>query len=94
VTLNVGVNDDAAVERVIMLYRPLTITQWTKVELTYDPMSGYASATLNGLTGPLEYFAQAVDSTGNVALALEHGNPFYFDPASTQTLLYLPLVRR
>ena len=42
--------------------------------------------------GPVEYFVQAVDPTGNVALALDHGNPFQAQPANT--ILYRPLIVR
>ena len=50
-----------------------------------------AMGSVSGLSGQIEYFVQAVDSTGNVALALDHGNPFAL---VTTTSLYLPLIRR
>jgi hypothetical protein len=43
------------------------------------------------LNGFIEYFAQAMDPSENVALALDHGNAF----TQVSTLnLYLPLIRR
>jgi hypothetical protein len=46
------------------------------------------------LDGPIEYFVQAVDPTGNVALALDHGNPFQRMVAGQIWSVYLPLVSR
>ncbi len=47
------------------------------------------------MNGPIEYFAQAVDPSGNVALALDHGNPFDEVKAAVEMpTIYLPLVSR
>jgi hypothetical protein len=71
------------VQRVVALYRQVNVPwvfgyplRWSKVELTYDPSTGWASATELGAVGWIEYFIQAVDSYGNVALALDKSNPF------------------
>jgi hypothetical protein len=71
----------SGVSRVIVLYRLGAETTWRKAELTYtEPTAdsiGMAVGTVAPLTGEtIEYFAQAVDGAGNVALALDHGNPF------------------
>jgi hypothetical protein len=75
--LRVRVEDDAGdVARVVVLYREEGDMSWTKAELPYDAVSRLAEAFLTPVAGPIYYFAQAVDSAGNVALALDHGNPF------------------
>jgi hypothetical protein len=91
---DVLVTDDSfAVARVVILYRNPSSNVWQAVDLIYDPVTQHATASVPGLTGPIEYFAQAVDSSGNVALALDHGQPFTkIVPKPIQ--VYLPLVRR
>ena len=74
-----------------LLYWLVGTNAWTKAELTYNPATQQATGTLAGLNGPIEYFAQAVDPSGNVALALDHGNAFTQVSALN---LYLPLIRR
>jgi hypothetical protein len=41
---------------------------------------------------PIEYFAQAVDPSGNVALSLNHGTPYTL--VINGGFVYLPLLRR
>ena len=41
----------------------------------------------------IEYFAQAVDDTGNVAIALDHGMPFTHVTKADYGI-YLPLIRK
>ena len=92
VTFNVLATDDReSISRVVVLYRSTTRNVWSKAELTYNPATQTATGSVSGLSGQIEYFVQAVDSTGNVALALDHGNPFAL---VTTTSLYLPLIRR
>jgi hypothetical protein len=92
VTFSVLVTDDSGqVARVVGLYRLLTSNAWSKTELTYDPATRLAWGRVAGLDGALEYFVQAVDPTGNVALALDHGRPFRGEASNN---LYLPLVRK
>jgi uncharacterized repeat protein (TIGR01451 family) len=75
--LRVRVDDDAGdVARVVVLYRGEDDTSWAKAELPYNAASGLAETFLAPVARPIYYFAQAVDSAGNVALALDHGNPF------------------
>ena len=63
------------------------------VELTYDPLSSLAAGDAPPVDGPIEYFAQAVDSRGNVALALDHGQPFTKVEAGVAPAeVYLPVV--
>ena len=74
----VRVGDESGeVTRVVILYLHTGTTQWSKVELTYDPLTGFAEGTTNdSVTGNIAFFIQAADRAGNVALALDHGNPF------------------
>ncbi|HNT78146.1 MAG TPA: GEVED domain-containing protein, partial [Anaerolineae bacterium] len=46
------------------------------IELTYHAAAGYADCVIPRPNAPLHYFVQAVDPTGNVALALDHSRPF------------------
>jgi hypothetical protein len=90
----VRVTDDAnAVQRVVVLYRVISDTVWSKAELPYNAGTQAATISLPGVTGEVEFFAQAVDSSGNVALALNHGNP-YIAATVTTFNVYLPLVRK
>jgi hypothetical protein len=59
--------------------------------LTYNPLTQHATGSVPGLGGQFEYFVQAVDPTGKVALALDHGLPLQ---AQAKYNLFLPLVRR
>ncbi|MCA9970479.1 MAG: cadherin-like domain-containing protein, partial [Anaerolineales bacterium] len=69
-------DDAGAVRRVLLLYRETAVSTWTAVELPLDPATGRAAAFLPPAGGPIEYVVQAVDASGNVALALDHGSPF------------------
>jgi hypothetical protein len=90
-TFRVLAEDDSGVlQRTLVLYRPLTSQTWSAVELSYDPATGTAEGSVPPVRGPFEYFAQAVDPTGNVALALDHGLPFR--RVSGVFYTYLPLV--
>jgi hypothetical protein len=92
ITFDVGVVDDSnTVSRVVVLYRALTATTWSKVELAYA--SGHASATVPGVNGSIEFVVQAVDPSGNVALSLDSGGKAYVQAAGTN-MVYLPLIRR
>src|SRR5262249_42869158 len=67
----VQVSDDSGtVARVVVLYRALTSTSWSRLELRYTPATGWAAGTGAAFSGPIEYIVQAVDASGNVALAL------------------------
>ena len=64
----VRVSDAAgSIARVVMLYRRLIDDAWSKAELTYNPNDNWAEVRLQHIFAPIEYFAQAVDETGNVA---------------------------
>ena len=98
-TFRVKVKDDSGdVQRVVVLYRTPGSFAWTKVELDYNEVTGWASYKVkglatNGVATNIEYFAQAVDPTGNVALALDHGNPFTRVVDVTRWI-YLPAILR
>ncbi|MCP5094462.1 MAG: hypothetical protein GY943_02790, partial [Chloroflexi bacterium] len=82
-----GTND---LHRVVVLYRELPGTTWQLVELSYDLETAIASGHVE-VEGEVEYFVQAVDPGGNVALALDHGEAFFAVEAQP-IYLYLPLV--
>jgi hypothetical protein len=89
----VRVDDDSGrVSRVVVLYRALGSHTWSKAELVYDAATGWAEGKVGPATGPIEYVVQAVDATGNVALALDHGNPF--TRVKPGLMIYLPLSFR
>ena len=90
----VQVTDDSwKIQRTVVLYRTLSSGSWSRVELSYDPITGWAMGVVPPVQGPIEYFAQAVDPTGNVALALDHGNPFREVVAGKVSYeVYLPIV--
>jgi hypothetical protein len=75
--VRVAVNDNSGtVQRVVLLYAPVGAAQWSRAELAYNPATGYASGRTRPLAGPVDYFIQATDPSGNVAVALDDGNPF------------------
>ncbi|MFQ5436535.1 MAG: hypothetical protein ACE5FD_16855 [Anaerolineae bacterium] len=77
----------------MILYRETASQTWQKVELTYDGLTGWATGTVATPSADIAYLAQAVDPTGNVALALDHGNPFSQVEVLDFTV-YLPVVLR
>jgi len=64
-------DDSLVVRRVLVLYARLNggATTWSSVDLSYDPASGLfvGGGPLPDGAGPIEYVAQAVDGSGNVA---------------------------
>jgi len=63
------------VRRMLVLYRALGAPAWTRRELTYNAIADRWMGSV-GASGAIEYFTQAVDAAGNVATALDYGNPF------------------
>jgi hypothetical protein len=87
----VRVEDDSwSVARVVVLYRESSSNTWAKVELPYSAGAEWAEATVSGLGSEIEYFVQAVDPTGNVALALDHGHAY--STVGREERVYLPLI--
>jgi hypothetical protein len=86
-------DDSGSVMRVVVLYRDPVVSTWSMLELSYDPGTGWADGLVTGLGDSIHYFAQAVDPTGNVALALDHGQAFDSVPADLESV-YLPAVLR
>ena len=78
------------VTRVVVLYRRLGESRWTLLELSYN-VNNEVWLGLIPANGVVEYFAQAVDASGNVATALDYGNPFRI---VTPWVFALPIVAR
>ncbi len=91
---HVNTTDQFTVTRVIVLYRQTNEFSWTKKELIDNPATGDAETTVPLPTGPIEYFAQAVDTAGNVALALDHGKPFTQIKTGAVSEMYLPVIMK
>ena len=93
VTFQVQVTDDSTeLHRVVMLYRELPSTTWKLAELSYDPVTQVAMGVVSvPLDTEIEYFAQAVDGSGNVSVAMSYGLP-YFAAKSSPALIYLPVA--
>jgi hypothetical protein len=100
ITFDVVVADPASgsgvigegVQRVLVLYRTVDSNTWSRLELTYDAATQTATGSVSSpefVDMPVEFFVQAVDTTGNVALALDYGNPFVVEQE-----LHLPIIRR
>jgi hypothetical protein len=83
-----------AIQRTVVLYRRLHETSWSRAELAYDPATDWAEGSVPPVDGPIEYFVQAVDAVGNVALFLDHGNPFRGPQDGRLSYVHLPLVMR
>jgi hypothetical protein len=83
-------DDDGALQRVVVVYHPMISHIWRVIELTYDP---YADEFVGSVpaAGPLEFVAQAVDGAGNVALSLDHGDPYQQTAAY---FTFLPIIKR
>jgi hypothetical protein len=75
----------------VILYRRLTDKSWSKLELTYNADQGNATSSAAGLAGDFEYFVQAVDATGNVALALNQGESYRWH---ADYKVYMPMAVR
>jgi hypothetical protein len=76
-------DDSGTVQRVVLLYMPVGGTSWSELDLPWSPVSGLATGTIPGASGPLLYVVQAVDPSGNVAVALNNGRPFQTNPVDT-----------
>jgi hypothetical protein len=72
------VDNNVEIQRVVGLYRKVGggRKEWTRVEMGYDPITGWAAGAIPTTDGLYEYFVQAVDAAGNTAVALDRGNPF------------------
>src|SRR5262249_33613133 len=69
-------DDSGQIARVVVLYLPTGASSWSRVEPAYNPLTGYFEARVPPLGGSIQFFAQVADPSGNVALALDHGNPY------------------
>lgn len=57
-----------------------------------NPVTGWVKGNGVPVNGPIEYLVQAVNGTGNVALALDHGN--LFQGTKPGLMIYLPIILR
>ncbi|MFK8026221.1 MAG: Ig-like domain-containing protein, partial [Ilumatobacter sp.] len=78
VIVNVEVSDESSnVVRVVMLYvvdpGPGVTESWDLVEFARDPATGIWSAAVPNPGGEIEYFVQALDAAGNVAVSSDKG---------------------
>ena len=85
-------DDSGSIARVTMTYRRLSSNTWSSLDLVYDPATGWATGKVPTINEPIDYFVQAVDPSGNVALAVNHGVPYTF--VRNGPFVYLPLTRR
>ena len=77
IEFSVEVSDsDVGMYRTVVLYRDSRDGSWSNLDLTYNPATGFATGSVPTIAGTVEYFVQAVDNAGNVALVLDHGLPF------------------
>lgn len=74
-SIRVG-DDSGKIGRVVVLYAAANSTSWTPLELVYNPDTGFAEQTTSVPPGLVRYMVQAADAAGNVALALDHNNPY------------------
>jgi choice-of-anchor A domain-containing protein len=69
-------DDSGQIARVVVLYLPEGATSWLRAEPVYNSLSGYFEASVPPSGGTIQYFVQVADPSGNVAWALDHGNPY------------------
>ncbi|MCP4421486.1 MAG: hypothetical protein GY805_33160 [Chloroflexi bacterium] len=93
INFHMQVTDDSGeIERVVILYRELPATTWQLAELTYNSQTQEATgAIFVPLDIEIQYFAQAVDGSGNVSVALSHGLP-YFATKGELAEVFLPIA--
>jgi hypothetical protein len=76
ITVTVALSEtEGLVERATVLYRATTSNRWQTLELSYNSAKGEAVGLIRG-NGSFEFIVQAVDNSGNVAIALDSGLPF------------------
>jgi hypothetical protein len=93
VNFDVLVTDEGSdIQRVLVMYRLQNSHTWQSLDLVYDPATETASGGVE-IMQPYEYLVQAVDASGNVALALNYGRGFGGDlpPA---WYVYLPVIMK
>ncbi|HEX9374009.1 MAG TPA: choice-of-anchor Q domain-containing protein, partial [Roseiflexaceae bacterium] len=86
-------DDSGGPLRVIVLYAPANKPSgtWQQVDLPYNVDNGVAEMTVNEISDPIVYFAEALDPYGNVAYSQDHGNPFQ-ESADTTPPVITPSV--
>ena len=76
----------------LALYRQEGENAWSRVEMAYDKGVGWAEGSTGPVNGPIRYWVQAVDGTGNVGLSLDRGNPYQDVVPAGPSIAYLPAV--
>ena len=76
-------DNQTSIHRTRVLYRNLADDSWSGLDLTYNAATGVATGSIPLINGTVEYFVQAVDNAGNVALSLDHGLPYLLFLSST-----------
>jgi hypothetical protein len=90
---DVQVSDNSgSVQRVVVLYAKAGDTSWSRLDLAWNPATGHATGTLPGVTVPISYFVQAVDPSGNVAVATDEGNPYTTGGVGASTPFVTPAI--
>jgi hypothetical protein len=87
-------DETSGVERVVILYRGQGQRSWSRAELGAADIDDVARGSVIAPFGGVEYFVQAVDASGNVALATESGAPFVVAGGSAPATIFLPLITR
>ncbi|MEZ4594481.1 MAG: hypothetical protein R3D55_25550, partial [Chloroflexota bacterium] len=89
----VDVSDNSTVlHRVVVLYRELPSNTWQLAEMTYNAETGTAVGTVFiDMDTEIEFFAQAVDGSGNVSVALSHGSA-YFASRAEPAEIFIPVI--
>jgi len=89
VDFKVGASDPSGLHRALVAYTDGGGI-WSSLDLTYDPAMAKWTGSITAEAG-IEWFVQAVDGVGNVAVAGDKG-PYYAEQAEGIYRGYLPLV--
>jgi hypothetical protein len=83
--------DRSGVHRVAVTYNDGQ-GYWRTVDLSSDNLGRYWNGALDAPPDRIQYFIQAVDNAGNVAMSANKG--LFFEPSSEHYTTFLPLVLR
>ena len=91
VDFKVGASDSSGLHRVLVAYTD-SRGVWSSVDLSYDPAMAKWTGSITAEAG-IEWFVQAVDGVGNVAVAGDKGT-YYTEQGEDIYRVYLPLVSK